>query len=160
MQRMISGFVKAPEGISEQEFMNSLITIIVIFCASGTGIYGSIISGISGDHSIMIAKSVLDIFTALIFGCSLGMIVSFIAIPQFIIFYLLFVLAKTIYPLTTPTMINDFKAASGALLIATGFKLIKLKEFPIADMIPALVIVMPVSWFWTNIVIPFIQRIG
>ena len=29
-----------------------LVTAIVLFCSSGTGIYGNIVSGISGDHSI------------------------------------------------------------------------------------------------------------
>ena len=51
---------------------NSLmVTSVVLFCASGTGIYGAIVSGMSGDHSILIAKSILDLFTAMIFACSL-----------------------------------------------------------------------------------------
>ena len=52
--------------ISEEEFMTTLVTVIVLFCASGTGIYGSIVSGMTGDNSILIAKSVLDLFTAMI----------------------------------------------------------------------------------------------
>ena len=36
-----------------------LVTAIVLFCASGTGIYGAIVSGMSGDHSILLAKSIL-----------------------------------------------------------------------------------------------------
>ena len=71
-----------------------LVTAIVLFCASGTGIYGSIVSGMSGDHSILIAKSILDIFTAMIFACSLGMVTSLVAIPQAVIFLLLFFKSK------------------------------------------------------------------
>ena len=59
----------------------------------GTGIYGSLESGMTGDASILISKSILDFFTAMIFSCSLGYIVSMIAIPQFIVFFLLFVSA-------------------------------------------------------------------
>ena len=134
-----------------------LITIIVLFCASGTGIYGSIVAGMEGDHSILIAKSILDLPTAMIFACGLGAVVAFIAIPQFLIFFLLFLLAGVIYPLTTPAMVNDFKACGGILLFATGFRMIKLKAFPTADMIPAMVLVMPVSWFWVEYVLPFVQ---
>ena len=61
--------------------MNTLVTIIVLFCASGTGIYGSIVSGMSGDHSVLISKSIRDLFTTAIFACSLGMVVGMIAIP-------------------------------------------------------------------------------
>ena len=31
----------------------ALVTAIVLFCASGTGIYGSIVSGMSGDHTAL-----------------------------------------------------------------------------------------------------------
>ena len=55
-------------------------------------------------------------------------------------------------------MINEFKACGGVLLIATGFRMIKVKMFPIADMIPAMVLVMPVSWFWVNYVLPLVAR--
>lgn len=53
-------------------------------------------------------------------------------------------------------MIGDFKACGGFLLLATGFRMTKIKEFPVADMIPAMVIVMPISWIWANWIVPLI----
>ena len=157
MQKLVARLVKAPEsGLSENEYNTMLVTIIVLFCASGTGIYGTIVSGISGDHSILIAKSILDLFTAMIFACSLGLAVSFISIPQLIIFLILFFLAKLIFPLTNETMINDFKACGGIILLATGFRMLKLREFPVADMIPAMVLVMPISFLWTTYILPLL----
>ena len=151
MQRVIGKFIKNSNSeLSEDEFMNTLVTIIVLFCASGTGIYGSIVSGMSGDHSVLISKSILDLFTAAIFACSLGMVVCMIAIPQVIIFL-------AIFPLTTPGMINDFKACGGFLMLATGFRMVKLKNFPTADMIPAMVLIMPMSWFWVTYVLPLVS---
>ena len=131
-----------------------LVTALVLFCASGTGIYGSIVAGMTGDHSILLAKSILDFATALIFACSLGIVVSLIAVPQFLIFMALYLLAGMIYPLCTPGMINDFKACGGILLLATGFRMIKVKEFPVADMIPAMVLALPVSYLWINYIMP------
>ena len=158
MQRVISKFIKVSNTeISADEFEATLITVIVLFCASGTGIYGSIVSGMTGDHSILIAKSILDLFTALIFACILGAVVCVIAIPQVIIFLILFLCAGFIYPLTTPTMINDFKACGGFLMLATGFRMIKVKMFPTADMIPAMIIVMPISAFWVNYILPLVS---
>ncbi|MDD2981046.1 MAG: DUF554 domain-containing protein [Hespellia sp.] len=157
MQQGISKvFKNNKSSLSEEDFTDTLVTIIVLFCASGTGIYGSMVAGMSGDHTIMISKSILDLFTAAIFACSLGLVVSTVAIPQFIIFFLLFICAKSILPLTTPTMVNDFKACGGFLMLATGFRMVKLKMFPIADMIPAMVIVMPISWLWVNYIMPLV----
>ncbi len=133
-----------------------LVTAIVLFCASGTGIYGSIVSGMSGDHSILIAKSILDIFTAMIFACSLGLVTSLIAVPQAVIFLILFFCARLIFPLTTPAMVNDFKACGGLIMLATGFRIAKIRVFPIADMIPAMILVWPVSYAWTAWIVPML----
>ena len=140
--------------MSREEYMTMLVTIIVLFCASG--IYGSLDSGMSGDHTILISKSILDFFTAMIFGGTLGMVVAAVAIPQCVIFLAIFAAAKFIFPLTTPDMIADFKACGGFLLLATGFRIAKIHNFPVADMIPAMVLVMPVSWFWGNVVVPML----
>ena len=85
--------------MSREEYMSMLVTIIVLFCASGTGIYGSLDSGMSGDHTILISKSILDFFTAMIFGGTLGMVVAAVAIPQCVIFLIIFAAAKFIFPL-------------------------------------------------------------
>lgn len=157
MQKLIGRFVSAPKGLSEKEFGMRLTTVIVLFCASGTGIYGSIVSGMNGDQSILMAKSVLDLPTALIFACSLGVVVSFIAIPQLVIFLLLFFLAGLIYPMTTPEMIGDFKACGGLIVFLIGFRIVRVKMFPTADMIPAMILVMPLSWIWSNFVLPLLS---
>jgi len=158
MQRMISRVVKYENSeVSQAEFSAVMVTWIVISCASGTGLYGSMISGMNGDHSVMITKSILDLFTALIFACSLGLAASVVAIPQFIIFLILFFAAKLIVPLTTPAMINDFKACGGLIMLATGFRIIKVKMFPTADMVPAMILVMPVSWAWVTYILPLVS---
>lgn len=54
-------------------------------------------------------------------------------------------------------MIYDFKACGGVFLIATGFRMMKLKEFPIADMIPSMVLVMPPSHLWVTYVLPLVS---
>lgn len=157
MQKPISRiFPHENLGMSNEEFVNTLVTVIVLFCASGTGIYGSLDSGMTGDSTILISKSILDFFTAAIFACNLGYVVSVIAIPQFIIFYLLFLAAKFIFPLTTPDMIFDFKACGGFLMLATGFRMVKIKMFPVADMIPAMILIMPLSWAWVNWILPLL----
>lgn len=130
------------------------LTVIVLFCASGTGIYGALLSGFNGDHSVLLAKSILDLFTSAIFACSLGAVVSLVAIPQCIIFLLLFFLANLVFPLTTPTMIADFKACGGIIMIATGLRIANIRNFPIADVIPAMALVMSFSWLWTTFIVP------
>ena len=150
---MIRIVPKKETNMSETEFLATLITVIVLFCSSGMGIYGSLSEGMTGDSSLLITKSILDFFTAAIFACNLRYIVSLIAVPQFVIFTTLFLSASFIVPLTTPDMIADFKACGGFLMVAAGFRILKLKMFPVVDMIPAMILVMPFSWFWVNIIL-------
>lgn len=150
---MIRIVPKKETNMSETEFLATLITVIVLFCSSGMGIYGSLSEGMTGDSSLLITKSILDFFTAAIFACNLGYIVSLIAVPQFVIFTTLFLSASFIVPLTTPDIIADFKACGGFLMVAAGFRILKLKMFPVVDMIPAMILVMPFSWFWVNIIL-------
>lgn len=133
---------------SSAEKEDMMLTAVVLFCVSGTGIYGALESGMTGNHSILIAKAVLDFFTAMIFACKLGTVTSLISIPQFVIMIALFFLAKIIVPMTTDMMISDFKACGGLILLATGLRMLQLKPSPIADMIPAMILIMPISHAW------------
>lgn len=138
------------------EFLSRYMCIVILFCASGTGIFGSIESGMTGEHTTLIVKAILDLCTSAIFATTLGIMVSLIAIPQFIIMITLFLLAGFIYPLTDATMIADFTACGGILMIATGFRISEIENFPIANMIPAMIIVMPISYLWVQYVLPLL----
>ncbi|MFT8316190.1 MAG: DUF554 domain-containing protein [Clostridium sp.] len=137
---------------NQKEFMEKFVGIVVLFCASGTGIFGALNEGMTGDHSVLIAKSFLDFFTAGIFATALGYIVLTICVPQFILLICLFFSASFILPMTTPTMVADFTACGGIIMLATGFRISGIKAFPIANMLPALVLVMPISHLWTMFV--------
>lgn len=156
LQKPITKIMGRPQGMSHEDFSSLLVTTIVLFCASGTGIYGCLDAGITGDNTILFSKSILDLFTALIFACNLGAVVSMIAIPQIVVFTVMFNAAQAIVPLTNDIMISDFKACCGIVLIATGLRIAKIKEFPIADMIPAMVLVMPFSAMWVNYIVPML----
>ena len=82
--------------------------------------------------------------------------VFFGGIPQFILYIILFICGGLMVPYTTPVMIDDFKAVGGIILLAIGFRMLRLKDFPTGDMIPALIIAMPVSYILTNFIVPLL----
>lgn len=131
------------------EFLQKYVAIIVLFCASGTGIFGAMHEGMTGDNSVLIAKAFLDLLTALIFASTLGYAVALVAVPQLIIQLALAWGAVFILPMTTPAMQADFSAVGGVLMVATGLRIAGIKVFPVAGMLPSLVLAMPVSSFWT-----------
>ena len=52
---------------------------------------------------------------------------------------------------------DDFKACGSFIMLATGFRMIKVKMFPIADMVPAMILVMPISALWVNYIMPLVS---
>lgn len=129
--------------------MEMYITVVALFCCSGFGWYGALSEGIAGDPSLLLSKAVLDAFTALIFACSMGMAVAIIAAPQLVIMLLVFGAGWALSPLLTPAMFADLSACGGLLTLAAGMRVAKLKTFPVVDMMPALILVMPLSALWT-----------
>lgn len=57
-----------------------------------------------------------------------GIYGSLVAVSQFILFLVFFVLGGVIIPYTTPAMVSDVKACGGFLILATGFRIIKVKN--------------------------------
>lgn len=137
------------ESAHNKQFLSLFSIAVILFCTGPNGLYGSIQSSLAGDHSILISKAIMDIFTAAIFAASIGIVGSLLAIPVFIIFITLYLAASAVAPYITPTMFADFTGCGGILVLATGFRIAEMKNFSVADMTPALVLVLPVSHFWS-----------
>lgn len=144
---------KLPGKDLSKEQMDNLISMIILFCFSGTGIFGSINSGISGDHTILIAKSIMDFFTAIIFGAITGYLVSAIAIPHIILNMFLFFFGSLLFPLLTDSMVQDFKSVGGIITFAVGLKISKVRHYQVLNMVPALILVFLFSKLWN--LLPF-----
>ncbi|MGE4529097.1 MAG: DUF554 domain-containing protein [Rhodospirillaceae bacterium] len=146
--------------VSHEEFLDKFVGILVLFVASGTGIFGSMNEGITGDPSILFAKSFLDLITAAIFATALGLSVATIAIPQIIVQVILLFLGQSIMAMTTPAMVADFSALGGIIMFVTGFRICGIKSFPIANLLPGLFIVMPISHYWTTTLLPWVMSLA
>ena len=90
---IILGFVI--EG-NQEEYMHLYLLVVLMFSMSGMGLFGALTEGMSGDASVLISKSVLDFFTAVLFGAALGYAQSLICVPQLLILLACFFLAKAI----------------------------------------------------------------
>nr|WP_024837857.1 DUF554 domain-containing protein [Clostridium sp. 12(A)] len=135
---------KLPTDMNEEQ-LEIIISLIILFCFSGTGIFGTMNYAITGDISILYAKSVMDFFTAIIFGTTAGFLVGFIAIPQFAIGLLLFFGASYILPFTNDLMLSNFKACGGIITLAVGLKISNIKKTRVLNILPALILVFPFS---------------
>ena len=96
-------------------YISRFVGLLMLFCTGSTGILGAIGEGVNGDSTVLLTKSVMDIFAAFAFAAHMGPMIACIAIPQFLFFSILFWSAGFIMPLTDPLMIGDFMACGGIL---------------------------------------------
>ena len=128
--------------------MDHFITVVVLFCASGFGIYGVLVEGMSGNAGILLSKAVLDFCTAAVFAVTLGVAVAAVALPMAAVLGILFGAAGMLVPFVTPAMLQDFMACGGVLTMAAGLRVSGIKNVPIANMIPSLLLILPLSAGW------------
>lgn len=144
IEGMVS-FIVSSNNSNNTETMNDLIMAILIFCASSSGIFGAITLGLTGSSEILVAKSVLDFFTAIILAASIGKVMLLVAIPEAMILALMFLVGRLVGGYITMIAINDFMAIGGIITLLIGLKISKIIEFPILNTLPSFLIVFLTS---------------
>jgi uncharacterized membrane protein YqgA involved in biofilm formation len=146
--RILPGNSREGNDASDSEqLLQQLMTVTMVFCFSANGIYGAMVERM-GDASILLSKSILDLFTAVAFGSIIGRRVAVIALPAVVIMLGFYGLAGTVLPMMTQSGVLDFRACGGILSVATGLKMSGVKSFPLLNMIPSLLLVIPMSYLW------------
>ncbi len=133
--------IPRPEGFDMEQY----VTVTAVLCASGFGLYAVMVESFSGDRAQISSKAMLDFFSAIVFGSSLGPSVSLIALPQLGSFTLVFLLARVLMPIMDAPMTANFIACGGALTIAAGMRMAGIRDYPLIDLLPALALVLPLT---------------
>ena len=127
-------------GKGDSNFSKGFVTASLVYCIGAMAILGSIESGTLGNHKILIAKSILDGISAIIFASTLGIGVAFSAIPVFIYQGVITLLANSVKDLLTPDVINEMSSVGGILILAIGINILGIKKIKVANMLPAIFI--------------------
>jgi uncharacterized protein len=145
--RLEEKFSKGRDGgeDSEGDFAKGFITSTLLFCVGSMAIVGSLQSGISGDHSVLFSKSVLDGVTSLLLSSTFGPGVLFSAVPLFIYQGLITIGSSFAKDLLTPQTIADMSAVGGVLIMGIGLNILKLKKISVGNMLPA--VFLPVAYY-------------
>lgn len=121
------------------------INLVVMAACSGYGIFGALNEGLSANHTSLIAKAVLDFFTFLCFAATHGAVLSLICIPQFAIYFCIYLLAGFLAPFLDPIAMGDLSACAGVITMATGINLLWDMDIPLISMLPAFLLSIPFS---------------
>ena len=112
-------------------------------CVGAMAIVGSIDSGLRGDHTTLISKSILDGVFSIFFASSLGVGVGLSAVAVLVYQGAIALLAQWVEPLLTPEIITQMSAVGGLLILGIGLNMVYDKHhIPVGNMLPAIFLPM------------------
>ena len=109
----------------------------LLFCVGAMAIVGALQDGLTGDHSTLFAKALLDGISAVIFASSLGMGVAFSAVTVFLFQGSIAALAALISPLLGDAVIAEMTCAGSLLIIALSLNMLGITKIKVMNMTPA-----------------------
>ncbi|MCW1929055.1 DUF554 domain-containing protein [Bhargavaea beijingensis] len=125
------------------------VTATLIFVIGSMAVIGAIDSGLRNDHDVLIAKGIIDGFTALILSSTLGIGVILSAVPVFIYQGAITMFASVISRFIPDDMmrffIEEMTATGGLMILAIGLNLIGLTKIRVANLIPGILVVALVT---------------
>ena len=119
----------------------------LIYCVGPMAILGAMESGLQGTHRILLAKASIDGLTAIAFASTLGLGVVLSGISVFLYQGLLTLGAQ--YIAGAVAMAGpQLTATGGILILGIGIKIMELKHIRVANLLPALPVVVLIAWLF------------
>lgn len=128
-------------GGGDGSFTKGFVTGSLVFCVGAMAIMGSLESGLTGRHTTLFVKSILDGVTALVFASSMGIGVGFSAIPVFLYQGGITMAAAYVKAFLTDAMIREMSATGGLLIFGIGLNMLSEKiHIKVGNLLPAIFI--------------------
>ena len=113
------------------------VTGTLVFAVGAMTIMGSLDSGLKNDHTILIAKSVIDGISSIIFASTMGVGVAFAGLSVFVIEGGITLLASLVAPLLTEVVINEITFVGSLLILGISGNLLGITKLKLLNMMPA-----------------------
>jgi len=125
---------------SRHRFIEGFVTASLVFCVGPLTILGSLSDGLGNGAQQLLLKSALDGFASIAFAASLGLGVMASAAAVLVVQGSLTVLAAGLGSFVPAPHLLAITATGGLLLAGVGLRLLQVKQVPVGDLLPALLV--------------------
>ncbi len=139
--------LKTDRDDTSDRFTEGFITASVLFCAGSLGILGAIEDGIGNSPDLLVTKSIIDGVSSVALAASFGICILFSSVPVLIYQGGITLFAAFIMRYMSEDMTANMTGVGGILLIGLGISILKIKDVNVTNMLPALIIVVILSYF-------------
>ncbi len=129
------------------DITQGFVSASLLFCVGAMTIVGSLNSGLSGDHSMLYTKSLLDMIAAFAFASALGFGVLFSAVFVLVFQGSITLLAAWIAPLLSEAAVVEMTAVGSLLIIGLALNMLGITKLKIMNYMPAVFVPIVILLF-------------
>ncbi|WP_121252673.1 DUF554 domain-containing protein [Nocardioides ferulae] len=138
LQRRLGGGDRG--SVSRERFVEGFVVSSLVFCTGPLTILGSLNDGLGNGADQLLLKSALDGFAAVAFAASFGWGVAASALTVLTVQGSLTVVGLLLGDVLPDAHLSAVTATGGLLLVGVALRLLRIREIPVADLLPALVV--------------------
>ena len=127
-------------GKDGSRFTEGFVAASLLFCVGAMSVLGPITDGLGGGNEILVLKSTLDFFASIAFASVFGWGVAASAVTILLFQGSLTLLGFALGNFMSEVQVLMLTATGGLLLLAISLRLLNLKQIPVGNMLPALII--------------------
>ena len=137
LQARLSGDAGSAE---RHRFIEGFVVSSLVFCTGPLTILGSLNDGLGNGAEQLYLKAALDGFAAIAFAASFGWGVAASAVTVLVVQGALTLLGLGLGDVLPDAQLAAIEATGGLLLVGVALRLLRVREIPVADLLPALVV--------------------
>jgi len=121
-------------------FTEGFVAASLLFCVGAMAVLGSITDGLGGGNEILVLKSTLDFFAAIAFASVFGWGVAASVVTIFLFQGSLTLLGYALGNFMSEVQVLMLSATGGLLILGIALRLLNIRQIPVGNMLPALVL--------------------
>ena len=137
LQRRLAGGAGSAD---RQRFVEGFVASSLLFCTGPLTILGSLSDGLGNGADQLFLKATLDGFAAIAFAASFGWGVAASALTVLVVQGALTVIGVVLGDVLPDAHLAALTATGGLLLVGVALRLLRIREVPVADLLPALLV--------------------
>lgn len=126
--------------VERQRFVEGFVVASLVFCTGPLAVLGSLNDGLGKGADELYLKAAIDGFAAVAFAASFGWGVAASALTVLVVQGSLTLLGLGLGDVLPPAHLAAVTAVGGLLLVGVSLRLLRIREIPVADLLPALLV--------------------
>ncbi len=129
-------------------FSTAFVTASLLFCVGAMAVVGSLQSGLTGNHTMLYTKSMLDGISSVVFAATLGPGVLMAGVAVLLYQGAITLLAQALAPVLNDAVVAEMTCVGSLLIIGLGLNMLGVTKLKVMNYVPAVFVAIGVCYLF------------